>query len=299
MKGVLKKYILFAVVLLSSMAIASATELQDIPELKERVTDLTATLSTSQKASLEATLARFEASKGSQVVVLIVPSTKPEEIEQYSIRVADKWKVGRKDIDDGVILLIAKDDRKLRIEVGYGLEGAIPDAYAKRIIDNIIVPEFRSGDFAGGIVHGVSAIMSLIDGEVLPEVNQKRSRSGKNPYGHLKFLIFLIPVFIFIGTMITSKLGNKKGFAVNFALFFIILFILSRVLLISGVIALVFSLIGLNGRGGGGPGGGTYFVGGSSFGGGYSSGGFGGGGFGGGFGGGGGGFGGGGASGGW
>ena len=118
--------------------------------------------------SLDATLQAFEARKGSQIAVLIVPTTSPESIEQFSIRVADAWKIGRKTIDDGAILVVAKDDRSLRIEVGYGLEGVLTDATAKRIIDEVIVPKFRTGDFAGGISDGVDRMLKVIDGEPLP-----------------------------------------------------------------------------------------------------------------------------------
>ena len=131
-----------------------------VPELSRRVTDLTATLSADQVAALEGKLAAFEAKKGSQIAVLIVPTTQPEDIAQFGIRVADQWKIGRKKIDDGVILIVAKDDRTLRIEVGYGLEGAIPDAIAKRVIAETITPFFKTGDFYGGIDAGVRQLMA-------------------------------------------------------------------------------------------------------------------------------------------
>ena len=126
-----------------------------VPPLKARVTDLTGTLSASEANQLEQKLAAFEAKKGSQIAVLIVPTTQPETIEQYSIRVAEAWKLGRKGIDDGALLLIAKQDRTVRIEVGYGLEGVLPDAIAKRIIEETIVPKLRQGNFAGGINAGI------------------------------------------------------------------------------------------------------------------------------------------------
>src|SRR6201994_56830 len=140
-----------------------------VPPLTGRVVDLTGTLSGDEIASLTKKLCNFEIIKGSQIAVLIVPTTAPEEIEQYSIRVAEAWKIGRKKVDDGAILVVAKDDRKLRIEVGYGLEGGLPDASAKRIIDEFIVPHFRTGDFAGGISAGVDRIIRSVDGEPLPK----------------------------------------------------------------------------------------------------------------------------------
>ncbi|MBI1285299.1 MAG: YgcG family protein [Thiobacillus sp.] len=139
-----------------------------VPQLSRRVTDLTATLSAGQVDDLEARLAAFEAKKGSQIAVLIVPSTQPEDIAQYGIRVAEQWKIGRKNIDDGVIVIVAKDDRRMRIEVGYGLEGAIPDAIAKRVIAETITPQFQAGAFYGGIDAGVQQLMRLIEGEPLP-----------------------------------------------------------------------------------------------------------------------------------
>src|SRR5580704_5845370 len=151
-----------------------------VPPLSGRVVDQTGTLSSSDISSLTQTLKAFEARKGSQIAVLIVPTTQPEEIEQYSIRVAEAWKIGRKKIDDGAILLVAKNDRKLRIEVGYGLEGALTDVTSKRIIDEIITPKFRSGDFAGGISDGVDRIISVVDGEPLPAPPQRTQSSSSS-----------------------------------------------------------------------------------------------------------------------
>jgi uncharacterized protein len=148
-------------------ALAARAELA-VPPLTARVTDLTNTLSPGQRDTLERRLAEFEKRKGSQIAILLVPSTAPEAIEQYSIRVADAWKLGRKGIADGALLLVAKNDRKLRIEIGRGLEGILPDVTAKRIIDDTMVPYFRKGDFYGGIDAGVSQLILVIDGEPLP-----------------------------------------------------------------------------------------------------------------------------------
>lgn len=153
-----------------------------VPELARRVTDLTATLSAGQVAALENQLAAFEAQKGSQIAVLIVPTTRPEDIAQFGIRVAEQWKVGRKKIDDGVILIIAKDDRTMRLEVGYGLEGAIPDAIAKRVIAETITPYFKAGDFYGGIEAGVTQLMRLIEGESLPPPRATGDGGGEAPF---------------------------------------------------------------------------------------------------------------------
>src|SRR5579859_8123992 len=142
-------------------AFAAAADVA-VPPLSGRVVDQTGTLSAGDISSLTQTLRDLETRKGSQVAVLIVPTTAPETIEQYSIRVAEAWKIGRKKIDDGALLVVAKNDRKLRIEVGYGLEGALTDATASRIIDEIIVPKFRSGDFTGGIAAGIERIIAVI-----------------------------------------------------------------------------------------------------------------------------------------
>ena len=135
-------------------------------------------------AALTQTLKDLETRKGSQVAVLIVPTTQPETIEQFSIRVAEAWKIGRKKIDDGALLVVAKDDHKLRIEVGYGLEGALTDVTARRIIDEIIVPRFQTGDFAGGISAGVDRIIRVIDGEPLPAPPPQIAERGRIDLRH-------------------------------------------------------------------------------------------------------------------
>ncbi|NDC39059.1 MAG: YgcG family protein, partial [Proteobacteria bacterium] len=162
--------VVFVGTLLGSFSPAHADA--PVPALSQPVTDLTSSLSSADRAALNQKLGAVSTQSGSQVAVLIVPTTQPEAIEQYSIRVVDAWKLGRKGIDDGVLLLVAKNDRTVRIEVGRGLEGAIPDAIAKRIISEIIIPQFRSGRFAAGIFDGVDAILALIRGEALPAPKQ-------------------------------------------------------------------------------------------------------------------------------
>lgn len=180
-----------------------------VPRLAARVTDLTGTLSAQQKSALEGRLAAFEAKKGSQIAVLIVPTTKPETIEQYSIRVAERWKLGRKGVDDGVLLLVAKDDHALRIEVGYGLEGVIPDATAWRVIDEIIVPRFRAGDFAGGVEAGTAALMGLIEGEPLPAPRAAAARDGSGL--SLNAVLFAVAAAMVFGGLLTAMLGRVLG----------------------------------------------------------------------------------------
>ncbi len=151
-----------------------------VPTLSGRVVDQTATLSAGDIDTLTQRLKDLERRKGSQIAVLIVPTTQPEAIEQFSIRVAEAWKIGRKKIDDGALLVVAKNDHKLRIEVGYGLEGALTDVTSRRIIDEVIVPRFRSGDFAGGISAGVDRMIRVIDGEPLPSPQPEASHHVDN-----------------------------------------------------------------------------------------------------------------------
>jgi uncharacterized protein len=272
-----------------------------VPALSGRVIDQTKTLTSEQVRALDQKLREIEARKGSQVVVLMVPTTKPEEIEQYAIRVADQWKIGRKKVDDGVILLIAKNDRAVRIEVGYGLEGALTDALSKRIIDGAIIPLFKQQDFYGGILSGVNQIGRVIDGETLPEPARTLVTDQE---GTLSSLPGLFVLGLVLGGFLRRIFG--RGFAAGLtgvAVAIIGWFIAGALItaLLGGVIAFIVTLLsgGLGGLtsghyGGGGRGSGS----GSNTG----RGGFGGsgeGGFGGGFGGGGGGFGGGGASGRW
>src|ERR1700687_1233011 len=183
-----------------------------VPPLTGRVVDQTGTLSGSDVASLTQTLRDLETRKGSQIAVLIVPTTEGEAIEQFSIRVAEAWKIGRKKIDDGALLVVAKNDRHLRIEVGYGLEGALTDATTKRIIDEDITPKFKSGDFSGGISAGVNRMIRLIDGEQLPAPEPPHWQSpGSFSIDPLNpFLI--IPVLLFGGLM-RSTLGRLIGSA--------------------------------------------------------------------------------------
>jgi uncharacterized protein len=260
-----------------------------VPRLTSPVTDLTGTLSSGQIASLDQSLRAFEARKGSQVAVLIVATTEPESIEQYSIRVADAWKLGRKGVDDGAIFLIAKNDRNMRIEVGRGLEGALPDVIAKRIIRDDVTPHFRTGEFYLGILAGTDRIMRTIDGEPLPKpsVMQRARKPGSDIGSALPILLIISMV---AGGILRSIFGRMGGASLaSVAAGFIVWLLLGTlsVAIIAAIIAFIVTLT--TGGGSGWSGGGR-----SGWGGG-----FGGGGGGGGWSGGGGGFGGGGASGRW
>ncbi len=269
-----------------------------LPKLTKRVTDLTGTLSSAEQNSLEQKLINYESEKGSQLVVVLIPTTGDETIEQYSIRLAEDWKIGRGGVDDGIIMLFAMTDRKMRIEVGYALEGALTDALSKRIITNIITPEFRSGHFYKGIESGVDVVISAVSGEELPPVvktgnSRSVSRSSKSLVMPLLIIGFIFAGFV--KSILTKKLGKGKATGISAVIVFVLgwFFIgLVAAIFISAIVAIFISVPSNGGRGGGG---GMYWGGGFGSGGGYSGG---GGGFGG-FSGGGGGFGGGGASGGW
>jgi uncharacterized protein len=238
-----------------------------VPPLTGRVVDQTGTLSSGDIAALSQKLKDFEARKGSQIAVLIVPTTAPEEIEQYSIRVAEAWKIGRKKVDDGAILLVAKNDRKLRIEVGYGLEGALTDVTSQRIIDEIITPKFRSGDFAGGISAGVDRIIGVIDGEPLPAPKRQQDYgSSSDLEGLFPFAIF--GIFI-VGGILRSIFGRLVGSVATGGVAGVLVWLFVGSILVSGIvgiIAFIFTMLGLsfasNGHGGtwsgGGYSGGSY-----------------------------------------
>jgi len=282
-----------ALCLLVLCPIGLAQSLQPIPKLETRVTDLTGTLTAEQQTALEQKLAAFEARKGSQLAVLIVPTTQPEEIEQYSIRVVERWKLGRRKVDDGALLIVAKNDRALRIEAGYGLEGVLTDATSNRILSETITPLFRQGDFYGGIDAGLDRMMRVIDGEPLPPPDH-RWQGGDRREGHNIFPMLFIAVMIgsavlqgifgrALGSMVTAAGAGALVWIAGYALFLVVL---------AGVGAFLFSLFfglsggrgwssyprsggwggGWGGFGGGGLGGGGFSGGGGGFGGGGASG---------------------------
>ena len=258
-----------------------------VPALTGHVMDSTGTLSAEQQAALESKLAAFEKSRGAQVVVLIVPTTQPEDIAAYAQRIGDNWKIGRKSIGDGLLLVVAKNDRTVRIETTKALEGAIPDLAASQIIDTAITPRFKQGDFAGGLTAGVDQIMARISGENLPvpQPDAARQRSGNAGFDWTSLAVFLFFAVPIGGRVLSSVLGRKLGSVATGGAVGVLAWLFSSSLVI-GVLAalagLVFALIsgmggmGRSGRSGwGGPGGfgGGGFGGGSSGGGGFSSGG--------------------------
>lgn len=269
---------------------AGAVDQVPVPELRTPVTDLTGTLTPEQIDTLDTSLRALQTRKGSQLAILLVPTTAPETIEQYSIRVVEAWKLGRKGTDDGVLLLVAKDDHAVRIEVGYGLEGVLNDATTNRIIRQLIVPQFRSGNYYQGISDASARIIQLIDGEVLPEPASSAQQRGNNlPW---PLLIFVVLVGGRVLRSLFGRLGSASLTAGAAGL--LVWFFIGSV--VAGLVAAIFAFAFVLGSGGGGGGWSSGPRGGWSSG---SAGGWSGGLGGGGFGGGGGGFGGGGASGRW
>jgi uncharacterized protein len=240
-----------------------------VPPLSGRVVDQTGTLSSGDIGSLTQTLKSLEARKGSQIAVLIVPTTAPETIEQYSIRVAEVWKIGRKKIDDGALLVVAKNDRHLRIEVGYGLEGSLTDATTKRIIDEDITPKFKAGDFAGGITAGVNRMIRVIDGEKLPAPEPPHWQ-GAGGFSIDSLNPFVIFGFIVVGAAMRALLGRLIGSVATGSIVGIVTYLIAGSIAAAallGIIALVVTMFANGfvnqgagrsryGRGGGWSGGG-------------------------------------------
>lgn len=262
--------LLTAVWLLIAAPLAQAVDLVPLPTLSARVTDLTGTLTREQRGALEASTKAIELEKGSQVTILILPTTQPEDIEQFGIRLAEAWKIGRGGVDDGAIIIVAKDDRKMRIEVGYGLEGAIPDALAKRVISDVMAPRFAAGDFAGGLAAAVDALGKLIRGEAMPA---PEANLGGTPIQDPERGYWILAV-ILGGNVLRAMFGVvgsilAAGLAGGLALW---IFGVWPLALIAAAVAFVFSFSGnLRGGGGGGLGGGGFSS--SSGGGGFSGGG--------------------------
>jgi uncharacterized protein len=283
--------VVFALCALALLLVAAASHAEiAIPPLHARVTDLTNTLDPQQTQQLESELAALEQRKGAQVVVLMLSSTQPETIEQYATRVFDAWKIGRRHVDDGVLVVVAKDDHRVFIETGYGLEGAIPDALASRIIRDYITPKFRGGDFYGGLRDGLGALAKLIDGEPLPPA-PKREGSGNGDGGNFGAFLALgfFLAFFFRGVFGRLKMPLRAG--ANGLLIGAALFLLGGMLVGLGIAGFAIgALVGLlpgsggafarsgrwgrwGGWGGGGFGGGGFGGGGFGGGGGFSGGG--------------------------
>jgi uncharacterized protein len=254
-----------------------AADLAPVPALSARVTDLTATLDATQRGRLEAQLAAIERAHGAQIAVLMLPSTQPEAIEQFGIRLAEAWKIGHKGADNGVIVIVAKDDRKMRIEVGYGLEGSIPDAVAKRIIAERMAPPFKQGDFFGGLRAAIEGLDQAIGGPAsgspaqLPPSSESKSAADSDMLPWLMAAVVaggvLRMIFGLLGSLAAAAIAGWLGFAI---------FGSWLLALLAGLAIFVLSFINpflLGGFGGGGSSsGGGFSGGGGGFGGGGASG---------------------------
>lgn len=209
----LRRLLLLLALLPLAPALLLAQGVQPVPPLTARVMDRTATLGAEQLRALEAKLARFEAEHGTQIVVLMIPTTAPEDIAAYAQRIADHWKIGRREVGDGLLLVVAKDDRRVRIEVAKTLEGAIPDLAAYRVIDEAITPAFRQGDFAGGIDAGLERLMGLVRGEGLPPPAQggRPGTAARQGFGLEDLAVFLFVGVPVIGGVLTAIFGRKLG----------------------------------------------------------------------------------------
>ena len=278
MRNRLAGWLLALACTLLACAPAFAQELAAIPKLDAPVIDTTGTLDATQKAALDQQARALKQRKGSQLQVLIVPTTEPETIEQYTVRAFEQFKLGRKGVDDGVLVVVAKDDRRVRIEPGYGLEGAIPDAIANRIIQEYLVPKFRAGDYGGGLIDGTAALVKLIDGEPLPEPMADNRPVGEGRGGgdwiFALFIAFIAATFVRgLFRWLPAGLRGIAGGAAAGG----IAFLISSALLVGGIGAFLGFWIGLSaapsGRyarhhGWGGFGGGGFGGGGGGFGGG-------------------------------
>ena len=211
-----------------------------VPQLTGRVVDQTGTLSSGDIAGLNQKLADLERRKGSQIAVLIVPTTQPEDIAQFAIRVAEAWKIGRKKVDDGALLVVAKNDRKLRIEVGYGLEGALTDVTSRRIIDEEITPKFRTGDFAGGVNAGVDRMIAVADGEPLPAPEPQATHGQDLDWDSVTSLApFVLIGAIVGGGILRAMLGRLLGSVATGGLFGLIAWLVAGSLAAATLVGII------------------------------------------------------------
>ena len=237
--------------LLFSSLLVAAQQLAPIPPLDSPVVDTTGTLDAATRQQLEAQALALQQRKGSQLQILVVPTTQPEDIAQYAVRVYDQWRLGREEVDDGLLLVVAKEDRRVRIEVGYGLEGAIPDATSMRVIQEYMVPRFRAGDYAGGIKDATAALVSLVDGELLPPPiasPERQSNGGGSGWLFAIFAAFIVAQVArgILGRAPRAVRGIGAGMAAGG-----VAWLLSSLLLVGGAGALIGLLYGLASGSGG------------------------------------------------
>jgi uncharacterized protein len=271
----LRRFIVLLLLLLAC-ALAQAQQLAPVPTLDSPVIDTTGTLDAATKQALEAQALALQQRKGSQLQVLMVPTVQPEDIAQYAVRAFEQWKLGRKGVDDGVLLVVAKDDHRVRIEVGYGLEGAIPDATSERVIQEYLVPKFRADDYAGGITDATAVLVKLIDGEPLP-APMADNRGKPDRGGDFIFALFAAFIVAQVVRGIFSRAPTMLRGLVGAGAAGGVAWLISSLLLVGGIGALIGFFFGLasapsgryaRDRGWGGFGGGGGGWGGGGFGGG-------------------------------
>ena len=277
---------LLALLLCLAAPAVLAQDLLPVPALSARVIDQTATLDSTALAALDAKLAAFEAQAGPQIVVLLVPTTAPEDIAAYTQRLGDAWKVGRRDVGDGLLVVVAKNDRKVWIAPAKALEGAVPDLAARQIVQNTITPAFKRGDFAGGLSAGVDALMARIRGENLPAPTARSPGGAASGFNWEMLAMFFFVGVPVVGGVLTAVLGRKLGSVVAAGGTGALAWLLSSSVLLGGLAGGVALLLvgvmgvgaGRGGRGGLSPvifggGAGGFGGGGGGGGGGFSSGG--------------------------
>ena len=241
---------------LACLSPAGAQGVLPVPELTARVIDQTGTLDAIQRQGLEDKLAAFEQGKGTQIVVLMVPTTMPEDIAAYAQRVADSWKIGRREVGDGILVVVAKNDRRVRIEVAKALEGAVPDVVAYRIIDEAVTPRFRQNDFAGGLQAAADQLIARVSGEALPEPQQRSRGGAAGGFDWFNLVIFLFVLVPVAGGVLRAVLGRKLGAAATGGGMGLLAFVVTSSVVIAGIAALVALLMALF-SGIGPPGGGA------------------------------------------
>ncbi len=252
----MKRLLAFLLTALLWLGAAWAQGVLPVPELTARVIDQTRTLDDIQRQGLEQKLAAFEQRKGTQIAILIVPTTQPEDIFSYANRVANAWKIGRRDVGDGVVVIVAKDDRRVRIEVAKTLEGAIPDLAARQIIEEVVTPRFRQNDFAGGLQAATDRLIARIEGEGLRDPEQRqRAPSGVAGFNWFDLAIFLFFAVPIVGGVLRGMFGGKVGALLTGGGTGVLAMLFTSSLaiaVIAGVIALIVSLVS-GGLGVGGP----------------------------------------------